>query len=255
MAGPIDTFLKLCVGISLLGAAGSVGYYYSVYLPSRDAQLDRDRRLEAAHAEYSRQAEQERIAAEKRDAEVRSAAAREASQATYQVCIQNAEANYSGTWATNCKRISEQNAKSNKDCLTQGSTKSYCDTVYGSRDASPSCALPRILGSDLNDQLEKARKRCGWASQTHRQPSQRQQLAAVCDLDVRLRYGVPSERTWCYPLAALGAYREWLQDVYIEGGKFSTYLRGKVTKGEIAPSVAQLAIAALVPALIASPNS
>ena len=35
-------------------------------------------------------------------------------------------------------------------------------------------------------------------------------------------------------------YREWLQDVYIEGGKFSAYLKGKVSRGELAPSVAQL---------------
>lgn len=56
------------------------------------------------------------------------------------------------------------------------------------------------------------------------------------------------QESWCYPLAALGAYREWLQDVYIEGGKFSSYLKGKVSRGELAPSVAQLAIAALIPA-------
>ncbi|MDA9501551.1 hypothetical protein [Bradyrhizobium sp. CCBAU 11357] len=55
------------------------------------------------------------------------------------------------------------------------------------------------------------------------------------------------QESWCYPLAALGAYREWLQDIYIEGGKFSNYLKGKVSRGELAPSVAQLAVSALVP--------
>lgn len=58
------------------------------------------------------------------------------------------------------------------------------------------------------------------------------------------------QESWCYPLAALGAYREWLQDVYIEGGKFSNYLKGKVSRGDLAPSIAQLAIAALIPAQI-----
>jgi hypothetical protein len=62
------------------------------------------------------------------------------------------------------------------------------------------------------------------------------------------------QESWCYPLAALGAYRTWLQDIYIEGGKFSTYLKGKVSKGEIAPSIAQLAVAALVPTQIAPPR-
>lgn len=59
------------------------------------------------------------------------------------------------------------------------------------------------------------------------------------------------QESWCYPLAALGTYRQWLQDTYIEGGKFSAYLNSKVTKGDIAPSIAQLAIAALVPPQIA----
>jgi hypothetical protein len=63
------------------------------------------------------------------------------------------------------------------------------------------------------------------------------------------------QESWCYPLAALGAYRAWLQDVYIEGGKFSAYLKGKVSKGEIASSVAQLAVTALVPTRISPPRS
>jgi hypothetical protein len=53
------------------------------------------------------------------------------------------------------------------------------------------------------------------------------------------------QESWCYPLAALGAYREWLQAEYIEGGKFRSYLKSKVAKGEIVPSVAQLAIEAI----------
>ncbi|MGX9432143.1 MULTISPECIES: hypothetical protein [Bradyrhizobium] len=58
------------------------------------------------------------------------------------------------------------------------------------------------------------------------------------------------QESLCYPLAALGAYREWLQDVYMEGGKFSNYLRGKVSRGNLAPSIAQLTIAALILAQI-----
>ena len=63
------------------------------------------------------------------------------------------------------------------------------------------------------------------------------------------------QESWCYPLAALGAFRQWLQDAYIEGGKFSTYLSGKVKRGELPPSVAQLALSTLVPTQIAGPQS
>lgn len=55
------------------------------------------------------------------------------------------------------------------------------------------------------------------------------------------------QESWCYPLSALGEYRNWLQDSYIEGGKFKSYLQSKVSKGELPPSVAQLAIGAVMP--------
>jgi hypothetical protein len=64
------------------------------------------------------------------------------------------------------------------------------------------------------------------------------------------------QESWCYPLSALGAFREWLQDVYdvyIEGGRFRAYLKGKVSRGELPPSVAQLAISTLVPLQIGGP--
>ena len=63
------------------------------------------------------------------------------------------------------------------------------------------------------------------------------------------------QESWCYPLAALGEYRQWLQDQYIEGGKFANYLKGKVSRGQLPPSIAQLAIEALVPTRIEGPQS
>lgn len=58
------------------------------------------------------------------------------------------------------------------------------------------------------------------------------------------------QESWCYPIDALGAYRTWLQDIYLDGGKFAGYLKVKVSKGQLAPSVAELAIEALQPKLI-----
>ncbi|WP_394888473.1 hypothetical protein ACG873_24960 [Mesorhizobium sp. AaZ16] len=62
------------------------------------------------------------------------------------------------------------------------------------------------------------------------------------------------QESWCYPLPALGAYREWLQDEYLEGGKFKGYLSGKVAKGDLPPSFAELALSALVPVQIEKPR-
>jgi hypothetical protein len=61
------------------------------------------------------------------------------------------------------------------------------------------------------------------------------------------------QESWCYPIQALGSYRQWLQDHYIEGGKFKGYLSGKVKRGELPPSVAELAIEAITPAQISGP--
>lgn len=52
---------------------------------------------------------------------------------------------------------------------------------------------------------------------------------------------------WCYPLDSLGEYRKWLNEAYIDGGKFSNYLNDKVKKGDLPISVAQLAIKKITP--------
>ena len=57
---------------------------------------------------------------------------------------------------------------------------------------------------------------------------------------------------WCYPVDALGEYRRWLQEEYIERGKFAKYLSSKVKDGQLPPSVAQLAIDRVTPKQIAS---
>ncbi|TBE72407.1 hypothetical protein ELH03_17370 [Rhizobium beringeri] len=57
--------------------------------------------------------------------------------------------------------------------------------------------------------------------------------------------------SWCYPIAALGDFRMWLQEEYLEGGKFRNYLQGKVKKGDLPPSFAELALEVLEPPRLA----
>jgi hypothetical protein len=171
MAGPIDTFLKVSTAAAALFAAASVGYYFLLYLPQRDAQLDRERRLDAARIEYSRQAEQARIsaekaneqaraAAEKHDLEARQEVAREAIQTRYRSCVRNAEINYSSAWAEGCKQQSDRASKAYRNCM-KDPNNSFCDTLYSERaNLSLDCSLPRALGTDISESLDKARKRC-----------------------------------------------------------------------------------------------
>ena len=74
VAGSVDAFLKISVALSLLGGAASVGYYYSIYLPARDAQLDHDRKMENAKLEFARRAEAEARLSEAQAQEERRAA-------------------------------------------------------------------------------------------------------------------------------------------------------------------------------------
>lgn len=53
------------------------------------------------------------------------------------------------------------------------------------------------------------------------------------------------QESWCYPIGALGDFRTWLQDEYLEGGKFRNYLQSKVKQGTLPPSMANLALSAL----------
>lgn len=161
MAGPVDAFLKVSIAAAALFASASVGYYYVLYLPQRDAQIDIERQIEAAKTELARQADQARQAAEKRDAEEKQAAVREAVQARYRNCVRRVEVNYSAQWTGECKRIADKAAKDHKDCLAKATFgKEVCDTMYADRNSPSECSLPRMLANDITEILDKGRKRC-----------------------------------------------------------------------------------------------
>jgi hypothetical protein len=49
---------------------------------------------------------------------------------------------------------------------------------------------------------------------------------------------------WCYPEMALGEFRRWLRETYIQGGKFAKYINGKIQQKQLPASFAQLVISA-----------
>lgn len=52
------------------------------------------------------------------------------------------------------------------------------------------------------------------------------------------------QMAWAYPVAALGEFRKWIFDTYIRT-QFPKYLQGKVKKGDVLPSMAELILAAV----------
>jgi len=144
MAGPVDAFLKVSIAAAAaLFASASIGYYYVLYLPHRDAQLDRDRRMEAAHADLAKQADFARQAAEKRESEERQAEQRQAVQTRYRICISDVSRNYSESWADECKKASDEAKKKRADCFAKGSGKDMCDILSPVQEFSADCKLIR----------------------------------------------------------------------------------------------------------------
>ena len=168
MAAKIDALLKLSVIASLLLASSGVGYYYGIYLPGRDAQLDEERVLQKVRAYADKRAEQERLASEQREFEQRQAAAKVASEkekavaeVRYQTCLKDASFTRDASWAGECKRLADKALQDHADCLTKSNlSQGYCDTAYRSRDASANCTLPVTVATALDGDLNKARNRC-----------------------------------------------------------------------------------------------
>jgi sRNA-binding protein len=156
VAGRADGFLKISLGLAFLVAAGSVGYHYAVYIPTRDAQLDSERRLEKAHAEFARKSSEERAQIEREAAEQRQAFEKAAAQAAYETCVARANENYNATWASNCKSLAES---ARKDRATCGAAE-LCDKIHPARDAGPNCSLPTVVASSINSELNRGKDRC-----------------------------------------------------------------------------------------------
>jgi hypothetical protein len=71
LAGKIDAILKLSVVAAVLLASSSVGYYYLVHLPHRDAQFEPEQVLESLRTAEQRRAEQEQLLFEQKVSEQR----------------------------------------------------------------------------------------------------------------------------------------------------------------------------------------
>ncbi len=157
----MNTLFKLSLIVSLLLASSGVAFYYAVYLPHRDAQLDEERRLEKAQADARKRAAQERSLAEQRKLEQRQAEAKAGAEARYQTCLKRASATHATSWAAECKRLAEKALADRAECLTKPKLpKGYCDAAYRPRDASPTCVLPSKVATGLDGDLSEARGRC-----------------------------------------------------------------------------------------------
>jgi CRISPR/Cas system-associated exonuclease Cas4 (RecB family) len=161
LAAGINALFKLSIIVALLVASSGVAYYYAVYLPRRDAQLDEVRAVEQAHAADDLRARQEQLAFEQKQAEQRQAEMKAGAETRYQTCIDAAGVTHDTTWAAECKRLAEKAQQDHADCLAKSKlSQQYCDTAYRSRDGSSNCTLPLKVATEVDGGLIKARNRC-----------------------------------------------------------------------------------------------
>jgi hypothetical protein len=163
----IDAILRLSVVASIMLASSSVGYYYFVYLPHRDAQFEPERALERLRAAAQKHAKQEQLLFEQQESE-RRAAEQQAVQEQrmleraerYQACLSRATDDYNAARLAACNRPQEKIIKDHDNCIKLGFPKNVCDMAHVVREASPNCTLPRSVASALDADVEKARDRC-----------------------------------------------------------------------------------------------
>ncbi len=105
--------------------------------------------------------EMERVDAAKEAERKRQAGEQTSVQIRYEACLNRAEEGYNARWAAGCKRVAENSVRDHANCISEGIlTKAQCNSTYPPHDASPRCALPRVIATELNNSLELARDRC-----------------------------------------------------------------------------------------------
>jgi hypothetical protein len=166
--GKLDALFKLSIIGSVLLASLSVGYYYVIYLPRRDAQLNFEQKMERARSEDARRAEQARTLAEHERArteqqalEQRQSAEKAGIKLHYEKCLLSAAADYDVLWAAKCSAYREILLKEHDDCISNRfMTKTICDENHKVPDASASCKLPGAIASAVETSLDRARNCC-----------------------------------------------------------------------------------------------
>ena len=146
--GVADTVLKLSIALAFLIAGVSVGYYFLVYVPGKDARAQAAATAAAANAKAtaSAQAAASQQAAAKRTA-------------NYNSCLASADATYHADWDGNCATRSQQREADFNRCAGGFLSDSEC------RETNPyippaDCQLPSTIADSLNGELRDAKDRC-----------------------------------------------------------------------------------------------
>lgn len=133
-----SNFFRNSLGIAALLVGLSVAYYFTVYLPGRDAANDlreRRREAEATLALASKKAADKKAEGDrKRD---------------YRICLDNAFQRYSTRWDGHCNRLHNEGLEQLNRCIGNGYNVATCRSTIQVQPAKD-CSLP-LQSSDSYD--------------------------------------------------------------------------------------------------------
>jgi hypothetical protein len=140
----VDAVLKLSIAVAFLIAGVSIGYYFLVYVPAKDARTQAAASAAAANATAQAAASQQ-------------VAARRA--ANYNSCLASVDTTYHADWNSNCATRSQQREADYNRCLGGFLSESDC------RDQNPfipptDCQLPTTVADSVNAELKDGKDRC-----------------------------------------------------------------------------------------------
>jgi hypothetical protein len=150
----IDTILKVAVIVAVTATSSALSYYYIIYLPLRDAQMEAVRQTEMRVAEEKARQEIERAAALERAARYQQEWAKE----RYRLCVSIAEQSYSLNWDTECERQSTRQNQLIASCISE--QRFGCQSLFDKKIPAQDCALPKDLADQYNTRLKDDRDRC-----------------------------------------------------------------------------------------------
>lgn len=144
-----DSILKLAIAAAILTVALSVGYYFVVYIPKRDA----DNQARAAAAQSAQAAQQAQ-----RDAQARQT--QTARRDAYNSCIADASAVYAANWESSCRTQSDERAEQYQSCISGGLYNiQQCLSMYPALPPS-NCTLPAAVGNRWDQLLKTDKDKC-----------------------------------------------------------------------------------------------
>lgn len=149
-----QNILRLASAAAVLLVGSSVAYHYIIYIPNKD-EATRNQLLAKEDLAMKDASEKARRDETARKAKETAALFR---RTAYQVCVSNAQADYSARWDASCKTHAAASARNRQNCVARGVAEATC--LEWNPVPPASCELSNALADDYGKDLDDEKDRC-----------------------------------------------------------------------------------------------